>query len=57
MNLRNYEIDEEVLSPEKFPLDEFVQYFRLGDQAIEGGLYENDDIDSLSALSNPRRGS
>ncbi len=49
MDSRNYEIDEEVLSPEKFPLDEFAQYFWQGDQAIEGGLYENDAIDNLSA--------
>ena len=55
MDLRNYKIDEEILSPEKFPLDEFAQYFRRGDQITEGGKHENDNIGSMSALSNLRR--
>lgn len=57
MDLKKYKIDEEILSPERFPLDEIAHYFRQGDQAIKGELYENDAIDSLPALSNIRRGS
>ena len=52
MDLKSYKTDEEVLSPEKFPLDEHAQYFRQGEQALQGGLYKNNDIDSLSALAN-----
>ena len=44
-------VKSHLLSPEKFSLDEFAQYFRRGNQATEGSLYENSDIDSLSALS------
>ena len=57
MDLRKYKIDEEVLSPEKFPLDEFTQYFEQGDQAIKGKFYENDAIGSLPDFPDLRRSS
>ena len=58
MELSNYKVEEEIFSPEKFPLDESARYFRRVDQNIESvGLYENDDIDSLPALPNLRRSS
>lgn len=51
MNLKSYKIDEEVLSPEKFPLDEFEQYVRPGDFHEEGSVDENDNSNSHSTLA------